>query len=127
MNQRILVIFLVSMAVGLNLVSAVVLKEAADMARTSLLVIAVLITIVVFINLLRVALWSSIHKRFRLSDSYPLTSLFFPMILALSAFYGEEIGPAKLIGTLLITLGVLILVRDEKPEKEVEESERSTP
>jgi multidrug transporter EmrE-like cation transporter len=110
-NQRVLAMFLVSMAVSLNLVSAVMLKEAADMAQTSLLMIAALITLVFFINLLRVVLWASIHKRFRLSDSYPLTSLFFPMILALSALYGEDIGLAKLIGTFLITLGVLMVPR----------------
>lgn len=127
MNQRVRAMFLVSMAVGLNLVSAVVLKEAADMARTSLLVIAALITLVVCINLLRVALWASIHKRFRLSDSYPLTSLFFPMILALSAFYGERVGLFKLIGTLLITLGVLILMSGRSMEKKAKESERSSP
>jgi multidrug transporter EmrE-like cation transporter len=127
MNQRVLAIFLVSVAVGLNLVSAVVLKEAADMARASLLVIAALIFLVVLINLLRVALWAAIHKRFRLSDSYPLTSLFFPMILALSAFYGEEIGLAKLLGTVLITLGVLVLMRGEKLETEADESVRSAP
>jgi len=126
-NQRVLAIFLVSVAVGLSLVSAVMLKEAADMAQASYLMIAAFITLVIFINLLRVAFWAAIHKRFRLSDSYPLTSLFFPMILLLSAFYGEEIGFTKLIGTLLITLGVLVLMRDGKPETEVDESVRSTP
>jgi len=111
---------LVSVAVGLNLVGAVVLKEAADMEHASMLMIATLIFLVVLINLLRVGFWAAIHKRFRLSDSYPLTSLFFPMILVLSALYGEEIGLAKLIGTALITLGVLILMNDNKPEVSAE-------
>jgi len=120
-------ILLVSVAVGLNLVSAVVLKEAADMGRASLLVVTALIFLVVLINLLRVAFWAAIHKRFRLSDSYPLTSLFFPMIMVLSALYGEEIGFAKLIGTVLITLGVLVLMNGEKPVADADGSARNAP
>lgn len=110
MNPRMLAIPLVSVAVGLNLASAIVLKEAADLKHASLLIITALIALVALINLLRVAFWAAIHRRFRLSDSYPLTSLFFPMILALSALYGEEIGLAKLLGTTIITLGVLVLM-----------------
>ena len=116
MSQRSFAILLVSIAVGLNLVSAIVLKEAADMQRSSLLVIGTLIFLVILINLLRVVFWAAIHSRFRLSDSYPLTSLFFPMILVLSALYGEEIGLAKLFGTGLITLGVLVLMVGEKSD-----------
>lgn len=127
MSQRMLAILLVSVAVGLNLVSAVVLKEAADMGRASLLVVTALIFLVVLINLLRVAFWAAIHKRFRLSDSYPLTSLFFPMIMVLSALYGEEIGFAKLIGTVLITLGVLVLMNGEKPVADADGSARNAP
>ena len=108
-NQRSLAILLVSFAVGLSLISAVVLKEAADMSQTSLFTITALISLVILINLLRVFFWAAIHKRFRLSDSYPLTSIFFPMIMMLSLLYGEEIGLGEIIGTSLITLGVLLL------------------
>lgn len=127
MNQRVLVFLLVSMAVGLNLASAVVLKEAADMRDTPLLVISTLVFLVILINLLRVAFWSAIHKRFRLSDSYPLTSMFFPMILMLSALYGEEIEITKLIGTVFITLGVLMLMSSEEKKKTAVERVRDTP
>jgi len=114
MNQRGLVVILVGVAVGLSLLSAIVLKEAADMRHAPVAVIGGLIGLVIIINLMRVGFWSAIHKRFRLSDSYPLTSIFFPMILVLSALYGEEIGLAKLVGTSLITLGVLILSDTKK-------------
>lgn len=127
MNQRVLALLLVSVAVGLNLVSAVVLKEAADKQCSSLLAIAALILLVASINLLRVALWAAIHKRFRLSDSYPLTSLFFPMILALSALYGEEIGFTKIFGTALITLGVLLLMGGKKTETATDKVVRNIP
>lgn len=127
MNHRILAILLVVVAVGLNLVSAVVLKEAADMKQASLLAIGALIVLVILVNLARVLFWAAIHKRFRLSDSYPLTSLFFPLILGLSALYGEEINLAKLIGTGLITFGVLILMGGERPHAKADEPVQSTP
>lgn len=114
MNRRALAFIMVSFAVGLSLCSAVVLKEAANRHHVSLLLLTALILFVLLLNILRVILWSAIHKRFRLSDSYPLTSLFFPMILVLSIFYGENIGLTKLIGTAFITLGVLVLTRDKK-------------
>jgi uncharacterized membrane protein len=125
MSQRLLAMMLVSLAVILNLISAVLLKEAADMKYASPIYVCILIFSVIFINLLRMFFWAAIHKRFRLSDSYPLTSLFFPMILVISAFYGEEIGIAKLIGTAFITLGVLVLVAREETITDVSESSAS--
>ena len=122
MTPRVLALVLVVVAVGLNLLSAVLLKEAADMGQAPMIAIGVLILLVIFINFLRVLLWSAIHKRFRLSDSYPLTSLFFPMILMLSVLYGEEIGFAKLVGTAFITLGVLVLMRSKGSEIVADES-----
>lgn len=122
MNRRLLAILLVFVAVGLNLGSAILLKETADLGQASMLVIATLILLVVLINLLRVILWAAIHKRFRLSDSYPLTSLFFPMILLISAMYGEEIGLAKIVGTVLITLGVLVLMSGKVDEARADNS-----
>lgn len=127
MTPRFLALVLVIVAVGLNLMSAVVLKEAADIRQAPMIAIGVLILIVIFLNFLRVLLWSAIHKRFRLSDVYPLTSLFFPMILMLSALYGEEIGLAKLVGTAFITLGVLVLIRSKPAEILTDESPGDTP
>lgn len=114
MSRRMLAVMLVGVAVGLNIVSAVILKQAADMNEASTLLVGVLILLVVIVNLLRVAFWAAIHKRFRLSDSYPLTSLFFPMILLVSMLYGEDIGYTRLFGAVLITLGVMLLLRGEK-------------
>ncbi len=113
MTQRLLPLLLVSIAVALNLLSAIVLKEAADMGHPALLVIVGIIMLVALINLLRVMFWAAIHRRFPLSDSYPLTSIFFPMILAISALYGESIGVGKIVGTLFITFGVVVLVTRE--------------
>ena len=104
--QRILPLLLVTVAVALNIASAIVLKEAAELADPTAVVLIGLLTLVALINLLRVVFWSAIHRRYRLSDSYPLTAIFFPMILLLSMLYGEQVGAYKIAGTLLITLGV---------------------
>lgn len=110
MKERGLAVVLVGIAVCLNLVSAVVLKEAASVEEATVLLIGALIMLVVVISLGRVFLWAAIHKRFNVSDSYPLTSLFFPMILVLSVWYGEEIGPTEFVGTAFITMGVFVLL-----------------
>ena len=116
MTPRMNATLFVSAAVGLNLISALVLKETADMKDGSMAAIGAALLIVILLNLSRVGCWAAIHKRFQLSDSYPLTSLFFPMILIASASYGEEINAPKMIGTLLITLGVVVLVTDKSPQ-----------
>lgn len=113
MIRRLLPLLLVSIAVALNLLSAIVLKEAADMGRPTLMAIIGILTLVALINLFRVMFWAAIHRRFPLSASYPLTSIFFPMILIISALYGENIGTSKIVGTLFITLGVVVLIAHE--------------
>lgn len=111
MNQRLLATSLVSVAVGLNVTSAVILKETADKTDKSFLIIGILLFLVFLINMVRVMFWATIHKRFELSVSYPLTSLFFPLILIVSALYGEDLSLYKILGTGIITLGVLISIK----------------
>ena len=102
----ILPLVLVTVAVALNIASAIVLKEAVELANPTTIVLIGLLSLVALINLLRVVFWAAIHRRYRLSDSYPLTAIFFPMILLVSMFYGEQVSAFKIAGTLLITLGV---------------------
>ncbi len=111
MIKRLLPLVFVSAVVTLNILSAIILKQAADMEQPTRLLLATILILLVFINLLRVAFWSSIHRRFPLSDSYPLTSIFFPIVLMISLLYGEQVGLNQLIGTFFITVGVAILVQ----------------
>lgn len=113
-EQRISVLLLVFLTVILNVFSAVLLKEAADLEHPSIIMLAIFILAVVIVNLFRVYVWGAIHKRYRLSDSYPLTSLFFPLILLLGSYYGDEIRLPELVGAMLITAGVFILATDSK-------------
>lgn len=104
--QGFLPLLLVTVAVALSIASAIVLKEAVQLVEPTMLVLFGLLALVVLINVFRVVFWAAIHRRYRLSDSYPLTALFFPMILLVSILYGEEISAYKVLGTLLITIGV---------------------
>tara|TARA_R110000823_G_scaffold28045_55_gene81607 strand:+ start:4388 stop:4762 length:375 start_codon:yes stop_codon:yes gene_type:complete len=114
MTERVRVLLLVLLTVGLNAFSAVILKEAADMERASIFILMILILVVVVVNFLRVRVWGTIHKRYRLSDSYPLTSLFFPLILLLGVYYGDEVRLPEIFGAALITAGVFLLSYDSE-------------
>jgi len=109
MTEKIRVIVLVYLTVGLNAFSAVILKEAADMEHFSIFLVVVLVMAVILVNLFRVYVWGVIHKSYRLTDSYPLTSLFFPLILLLGVYYGDGVRMPELIGAAMITVGVFIL------------------
>lgn len=107
--KPLLPILLVSTTIVLNLLSAVLLKEAASSRDPTLFSIALVLFLVLALNLFRVFVWSAIHRRYPLSNSYPLTSLFFPIIMLISIYYGETIGWTEICGAVLITLGVATL------------------
>lgn len=119
-TKPLLPILLVSTTIVLNLLSAVLLKEAASSRDPALVSVAIVLFLVLALNLLRVFVWSAIHRRYPLSNSYPLTSLFFPIIMLISVYYGESIGWTEICGTLLITLGVATLssqgIAERRPE-----------
>ncbi len=93
-------------AVALNIICAVLLKTAAD-RQTSLLMLAGIIGLVAALNGLRFLVWGVAHKKYPLSLSYPLSSMFFPLMLGVSYLYGEPVQANQVIGTGLITAGVL--------------------
>ena len=57
------------------------------------------------LNAIRFVAWGYLHHRFPLSHVYPLTSLFFPCVLALAALRGDSVTGLQIVGTLLITAG----------------------
>lgn len=109
----------VGAVVGLNATSAVLLKTIADHRSLGLALLLLGLAGVVLINLLRFWLWGMAHGRYPLSETYPLTSLFFPVMLLISWRYGEPVGARQIFGTCLITLGVvwLTLRKEASPAK----------
>jgi drug/metabolite transporter (DMT)-like permease len=99
---------LVLSTVLINLVTSLLLDHASVSERLNLFVIGI-IGSVLAINGLKFLIWGYLHKHYDASKSYPLISLFFPLILLTSILKGEgSLTLAKGGGVLLILLGVLI-------------------
>ncbi|MGI9432698.1 MAG: hypothetical protein ACR2PQ_10810 [Myxococcota bacterium] len=94
------------LAVGLQVLGAIVLKTLADRVdHASATMVALGIGAVVVLNLLRVGVWGAAHRRYPLSRTFPLSALFFPAMLVLAVAYGEEAGARQVIGAISITVG----------------------
>lgn len=97
-------------AVCLQVCGAVVLKTMADnRLEWSLVVLTAGIVAVLCLNLLRLGVWGFAHKRFPLSTTFPLSSLFYPVMLVVAAGFGDEIGMRQVMGALLIAAGTMWL------------------
>ena len=106
----------VFVAVALNILSAVTLKSIADLQEASLWLLAGAIAVVTLLNGLRFLIWGVAHRRYPLSLSYPLSSMFFPLMLGVAYWYGETIHATQVAGTALITAGVLWMAfKAERP------------
>lgn len=98
------------LAVALQVVGAVLLKLIADGRDDApLLILAAGGAAVGVVNLARLVVWGVAHRRYALSTTFPLSSLFFPVMLFVAAAFGDTIGPAQIIGALLITSGAFWL------------------
>lgn len=109
----------VTATVLLGLLSAILLKEAASLQGLSWLVMGLFFGAVMFVNGLRFVLWGVAHRRHPISLTYPLSSLFFPLIFFVSHFfYGEPVTLNKIIGVVLIVLGVAVITYFDNSESE---------
>lgn len=102
-------LLVVFVAVSLNIACAVTLKSLAALEHTPLWLLGVAVAFVVGLNGVRFVVWGVAHQRYPLSLSYPLSSMFFPLMLGVSYLYGDAVGPGQVAGTALVTLGVLWL------------------
>jgi multidrug transporter EmrE-like cation transporter len=107
-SRRLQLILLVSGIVGVNVASGLLLKTLADHA-SGWLITGIGFSIVFLLNGARLVIWLLANRRFPLSTTYPLTSLFFPIMLGISYAYGEPVNLLKIVGTLLIAGGVFWL------------------
>jgi drug/metabolite transporter (DMT)-like permease len=58
--------------------------------------------------------WMLAMARFEISYAYPFVGLSFILIMILSGlFFGESIGPFKILGTILVVLGVAVTTFDK--------------
>ena len=94
------------LAVSLQVMGALLLKTIADHRLDwSILVLGLGVSAVILLNLVRLGVWGAAHKRFPLSTTFPLSSLFYPVMLVVALAYGDAVGSRQLVGALLITAG----------------------
>jgi drug/metabolite transporter (DMT)-like permease len=102
-----MLVALVLSTVVIQLLVATLLKELA-MRNAPTAWILIVLAAAVALNGLRFLVWGYTHRRYPLSHSYPLTALFFPCILLVSAWYGEPIRATQIAGVGVIMLGLAL-------------------
>jgi multidrug transporter EmrE-like cation transporter len=105
---------IVMVAVLINIIGAIVLKEMSLRPDLPSVWITFGIVLVIGLNGLRFLIWAQAHSRYPLSTTFPFTSLFFPMLLLVSYYYGDPLPWTKWLGTALITVGVFRLALKTK-------------
>ena len=106
MNVTLKALAVVTVTVLLQLLGAALLKQATLSVHLGLLLPALFIAAAFGVQGMRFVLWGYAHKRWPLSVTYPMTAVFFPMLIALAASYGERVTASQWLGGLLITGGV---------------------
>jgi len=102
-------IAIVFAVVGLNIFNAVALKLIASQTHLDWRILLFGIGFVIMLNGLRMLVWWFANKRFPLSTIYPLTNIFYPLMLIVSFYLKERITVFQIAGTAFITAGVLWL------------------
>lgn len=105
---------LVILTLIIGVVSAAILDTLANTNSLSLIAFIKGILLVLCVNVSRLVLWNYIHKHYPLSKSYPMTALFFPLILGLAVYKGDATTVAQFVGVAFITLGVYQLSKVER-------------
>jgi len=94
----------------ITLLSALLLNYGAKQSDFFTINAAVIICVVIIINIIKFKAWGVVYKRYKLSESYPLVSLFFPLVYGVAIYNGEaQFELLKSLGVILILLGVYVL------------------
>lgn len=108
--RELTLVALVLVTVVIQIVVAVILKELADAhGGGSRMWLLFALGAAIGLNAIRFLIWGYTHRHYPLSHSYPLTALFFPCILLVSAWYGDVIDWTKVVGVLVIMTGVALM------------------
>lgn len=105
---------LVFSTVLITVLSSLLLDYTADQNDKTNWIVLIIIGVVFLLNLLKFGVWGWIHKKFEVSKSYPLTSIFFPLIFVVAYIKGEaEITASKVFGVTLIMIGLLVFEKQK--------------
>lgn len=109
-----LLLVLVALNIALQLVNASLIKYASSRSAAQGGLVIVVLALVTVLSCGRFVIWGAMHKRFPISIAYPATALFFPCLVAIAAIYGEHVSLAQALGAILVTLGVVLLLRPSR-------------
>lgn len=110
-RHRLAPVLIVLFAVLLNVLSGIVLKSLTLRQSWATVYFILSLGAVLAINGLRFAVWAVAHRNYNLSLTYPLSSIFFPLMLVVAYAYHEPVGWNQWAGTIVITVGVIWLAR----------------
>ena len=113
--MAIIKLFLVILTVLITLVTATLLNYGAKETNMFSINAICIIFLVLVINFIKFKIWGLIYKRYNLSESYPLISLFFPLVYIVTIYNGEAVFEIKkVIGIICILVGIYIINSNEK-------------
>lgn len=99
--------FLVTSTVALTLLSAATLDFAAGFETAIAFLPVLMIALAFSFNIGKFLIWGFIHRRYRISQSYIVTAVFFPLVFLLGILTGDaEFATKKLVGIILIVTGI---------------------
>lgn len=113
-----MLVALVLSTVAIQLFVAALMKELA-MRTASHAWIALILFAAIAFNALRFAIWGYTHRQYPISHSYPLSAMFFPLVVLMAWAYGENVTGMNVTGSALITAGVVLCLfgkPDEAPD-----------
>jgi multidrug transporter EmrE-like cation transporter len=89
-----------------TLMTSVLLNIASDKSHY---IAFSIIALVIFINAVKFFLWGLLNKKYDLSKTYPLTTLFYPLIFLYSVIFDNgHVTLQKVVGISVIIIGVLM-------------------
>lgn len=105
-------ISLILLIILLQTTIALILQWASDYSNEILTLILIL-ALVIGLNGGRFVIWGVLHRKYDLSKTYPLISLFFPFIYAIALYQNEAaLTWNKILGLVFVFIGVFTLTRE---------------
>jgi len=103
-------VLMVLLTVFITLFTAILLNYSAKNNLLFSMVGISSIIAVILLNFLKFKIWGYIYKQYHLSESYPLITLFFPLIYLIAILNGEAtIEITKVVGVSFILVGIFIM------------------